>query len=273
LAFPNPYGGGFVRRRKSKKQKTLVLQTNVKSTDAPLHLKVQAPGRGEKPHNIGELHDERHIFFHETPHVGLITDVDEWLSSTTTTEAAHLRIPIDEYRKITSDLMARQDEKSSVFKKIYNKLFGGSSGIKRNPSKKDAENERMMEAHNREIAQLLDKIDRLENLARGNAADHLLSGVHPGFHIPTNRRNIVRLPTGPDFCSIYYDDDSERIVIDLIEGNFASDPGDISFTDLQRKMKKCLEDKGRIVVRWLNYVETPFHSYGHGVWEIHEFGL
>ena len=111
-----------MRRRKSKKQKTLVLQTNVKSTDAPLHVKVQAPGRGEKPHNIGELHDERHIFFHETPHVGLISDVDEWLSSITTTEAAHLRIPIDEYRKITSDLMARQDEKSSVFKKIYNKL-------------------------------------------------------------------------------------------------------------------------------------------------------
>ena len=257
-----------MRRGKSKKQKTQVLQTYVKSTDAPLHLKVQAPGRGQKPHNIGELHNKRHIFFHETPHVGLISDVDEWLSSTTTSEAAHLRIPIDEYRKITSDLMARHDEKSSVFTKIYNKLFGGSSGIKRNPSKKDAQIERMKEAHNREKAQLVDHIQRLENLARGNAADHLLSGVHPGFHIPTNRRNIVRLPTGPDFCSIYYDDDSERLFIDLIEGNFASDPGSVAFTELQRKMKACLADEGRIVVRWLDYEETPTNPYGDGVWNV-----
>jgi len=179
---------------------------------------------------------------------------------------------MDEYRKITSDLMARHDEKSSVFTKIYNKLFGGSSGIKRNPSKKDAQIERLKEAHNREKAQLVDHIQRLENLARGNAADHLLSGVHPGFHIPTNRRNIVRLPTGPDFCSIYYDDESERLVIDLIEGNFASDPGEVAFTELQRKMKGCLEDEERIIVRWLNYVETPFHSYGHGQWNVEQVG-
>jgi len=95
----------------------------------------------------------------------------------------------------------------------------------------------------------------------------------PGFHIPTNRRNIVRLPTGPDFCSIYYDDESERLVIDLIEGNFASDPREVSFTELQRKMKLCLEAEGRVIVRWLNYVETPFHSYGHDVWNVHDFTL
>ena len=94
--------------------------------------------------------------------------------------------------------------------------------------------------HTIEKAQLVDHIQRLENLARGNAADHLLSGVHPGFHIPTNRRNIVRLPNGPDFCSIYYDDESDRLVVDLIEGNFASDPVEVSFTELQRKMKRCV---------------------------------
>ena len=73
---------------------------------------------------------------------------------------------------------------------------------------------------------------------------------------------------GPDFCSIYYDDDSERLVIDLIEGNFASDPGGVAFTELQRKMKACLADEGRIVVRWLDYEETPTNPYGDGVWNV-----
>ena len=63
-------------------------------------------------------------------------------------------------------------------------------------------------------------------------------------------------------------DESERLVIDLIEGNFASDSGEVSFTELQREMKGCVNDESRIIVRWQNYVETPFHSYGHGVWDI-----
>ena len=78
----------------------------------------------------------------------------------------------------------------------------------------------------------------------------------------------MRLPTGPDFCSIYYDDDSERLFIDLIEGNFASDPGSVAFTELQRKMKACLADEGRIVVRWLDYEETPTNPYGDGGWNV-----
>jgi len=82
----------------------------------------------------------------------------------------------------------------------------------------------------------------------------------------------VRLPTGPDFCSIYYDDESERLVIDLIEGNFASDPGEVSFTELQRKMKRCVNGEGVVSVRWLEYTETPTNPYGHGVWETQELG-
>jgi len=65
-------------------------------------------------------------------------------------------------------------------------------------------------------------------------------------------------------------DELERLFIDLIEGNFASDPGGVAFTELQRKMKGCLDEDGRIVVRWLDYEETPTNPYGDGVWNVIE---
>jgi len=33
-------------------------------------------------------------------------------------------------------------------------------------------------------------------------------------------------------------------------------------------MKACLADEGRIVVRWLDYEETPTNPYGDGGWNV-----
>ena len=46
------------------------------------------------------------------------------------------------------------------------------------------------------------------------------------------------------------------MMIDLLEGNFASDIDNISYTPTQKSMKKCIEGEGKVSVRWLEYVES-----------------
>ena len=140
--------------------------------------------------------------------------------------------------------------------------------IKRNPSKKKSEIQILIDKHEREVAQLVEKNLRLERLVHGLDVDIKLSGLVPNFQIPTNARTIQRLPSGPDYCSIYYDDEKNTMMIDLLEGNFASDINNISYTETQRKMKRCFESGGKILTRWLEYVETPSSPYGKGVWEV-----
>ena len=77
--------------------------------------------------------------------------------------------------------------------------------------------------------------------------------------VMTSLRLTIRLKTS---------DESERLVIDLIEGNFASDPSEVSFTELQRQISKCVKENGSITVRWLEYVETPMNPYADGIWRI-----
>ena len=97
--------------------------------------------------------------------------------------------------------------------------------------------------------------------------DIKLSGLLPNFQIPTNARTIQRLPSGPDYCSIYYDDEKNTMMIDLLEGNFASDINNISYTTTQKSMKKCIEGKGKVSVRWIEYVESE-SPYEEGKWII-----
>ena len=66
-----------MRKRKSRKDKTKLLRTSDIPDESPLYLKVLAPGRGQKTENIGELYHQRYTLFHETPHVGVIFDLDE----------------------------------------------------------------------------------------------------------------------------------------------------------------------------------------------------
>lgn len=258
-----------MRKRISRKNKTKLLRTIDIPDRSPLHLKVQAPGRGQKPENIGELHHQRYALFTETPHVGVIFDLDEWLSFTTTDDNAFISIPIEQFREITGKLHTNQDEKSKEYKRIYSKLYQNvDEVIKRNPSKKKSEIQLLKDKHEREVAQLVEKNLRLERLVHGLDVDIKLSGLVPNFQIQTNARTIQRLPSGPDYCSIYYDDEKNTMMIDLLEGNFASDINNISYTETQRRMKRCFENGGKILTRWLEYVETPSSPYTKGVWEV-----
>jgi hypothetical protein len=90
--------------------------------------------------------------------------------------------------------------------------------------------------------------ERLHNCLKkiiGLTADFKLSGIIPNFQIPTNTRTIQRLPSGPDYCSIYYDEVKNTMMIDLLEGNFASDIDNISYTLTQKSMKKCIEGEAK----------------------------
>jgi len=118
-----------MRKRKSRKDKTKLLRTSDIPDEPPLYLKVQAPGRGQIPENIGELHHQRYALFHQTPHVGVIFDLDEWLSCTTTEDSAFLQIPIELYREITGKLLTKQPEKSSEYNRIYSKLYGSYEDV------------------------------------------------------------------------------------------------------------------------------------------------
>ncbi len=100
--------------------------------------------------------------------------------------------------------------------------------------------------------------------------DIKLSGLLPNFQIPTNIRTIQRLPSGPDYCSIYYDEVKNTMMIDLLEGNFASDIGNISYTLTQKSMKKCIEGEGQIVVRWMEYIESD-NPYEESKWITKEY--
>ena len=120
-----------------------------------------------------------------------------------------------------------------------------------------------------EVAQLVEQNLRLERLVHGLDVDIKLSGLLPNFQIPTNARTIQRLPSGPDYCSIYYDDEKNTMMIDLLEGNFASDMNNISYTTTQKSMKKCIEGKGKVSVRWIEYVESE-DPYQEGKWIISE---
>ena len=260
-----------MRKRKSRKDKTKLLRTSDIPDKSPLYLKVLAPGKGQKPANIGKLYHQRYALFTETPHVGVIFDLDEWLSFTTTEDSAFLRIPIELYRGITEKLHTKQPEKSLEYKRIYSKLYDSDEDVvKRNPSKKNSEIQRLKDKHEREIAQLVEKNLRLERLVHGLDVDIKLSGILPNFQIPTNTRTIQRLPSGPDYCSIYYDDDKNTMRIDLLEGNFASDIDNISYTLTQKSMKKCIEGEGKIVVRWIEYIESE-GPYEEGRWIIREY--
>ena len=261
-----------MRKRISRKNKTKLLRTIDIPDRSPLHLKVQAPGRGQKPENIGELHHQRYALFTETPHVGVIFDLDEWLSFTTTDDNAFISIPIEQFKEITGKLHTNQDEKSKEYKRIYSKLYQNvDEVIKRNPSKKKSEIQLLKDKHEREVAQLVEKNLRLERLVHGLDVDIKLSGLLPNFQIPTNARTLQRLPSGPDFCSIYYDDEKNTMMIDLLEGNFASDINNISYTTTQKSMKKCIEGKGKVSVRWIEYVESE-DPYQEGKWIISETG-
>jgi hypothetical protein len=79
-----------MKKRKSRKDKTKLLRTFDIPDRSPLYLKVLAPGRKQKPGNIGELHHQRYALFTNTPHVGVIFDLDEWLSCTITEDSAFL---------------------------------------------------------------------------------------------------------------------------------------------------------------------------------------
>ncbi len=260
-----------MRKRKSRKDKTKLLRTSDIPDKSPLHLKVLAPGRGQKLKKIGKLYHQRYALFTKTPHVGVIFDLDEWLSFTTTEDSAFLRIPIELYRGITEKLHTKQPEKSLEYKRIYSKLYDSDEDVvKRNPSKKNSEMQRLKDKHEREIKQLLERNHRLDRLVHGLDADFKLSGIIPNFQIPTNTRTIQRLPSGPDYCSIYYDDDKNTMMIDLLEGNFASDIDNISYTLTQKSMKKCIEGEGKIVVRWIEYIESE-GPYEEGRWIIREY--
>jgi len=259
-----------MRKRKSRKDKTKLLRTFDIPDKSPPYLKVLAPGKGETPATIGKLYHQRYALFTRTPHVGVIFDLDEWLSCTTTEDSAFLRIPIELYREITEKLHIKQPKKSSEYNQIYSKLYGSDEDVvKRNPSKKNSEMQRLKDKHEREIAQLLEKNHRLDRLVHGLDADFKLSGIIPNFQIPTNTRTIQRLPSGPDYCSIYYDEVKNTMMIDLLEGNFASDIDNISYTLTQKSMKKCIEGDGQIVVRWMEYIESK-NPYEEG-WVIKEY--
>ncbi len=53
------------------------------------------------------------------------------------------------------------------------------------------------------------------------------------------------------------------------EGNFASDIDNISYTPTQKSMKKCIEGEGKIVVRWIEYIESE-DPYKECKWIISE---
>ena len=55
------------------------------------------------------------------------------------------------------------------------------------------------------------------------------------------------------------------MMIDLLEGNFASDINNISYTTTQESMKKCIEGKGKVSVRWIEYIESE-NPYDEGRW-------
>ena len=59
------------------------------------------------------------------------------------------------------------------------------------------------------------------------------------------------------------------MMIDLLEGNFASDIDNISYTPTQKSMKKCIEGEGKIVVRWIEYIESE-DPYKECKWIISE---
>ena len=59
-------------------------------------------------------------------------------------------------------------------------------------------------------------------------------------------------------------------MIDLLEGNFASDINNISYTPTQKSMKKCIEDEGKVVVRWMEYIESE-NPYEEGKWIIKKY--
>jgi len=260
-----------MKKRKLRKDKAKLLRTIDIPDKSSLYLKVQAPGRGQKPENIGELYHQRYALFTKTQHVGVIFDLDEWLSCTTTEDSAFLRIPIELYREITGKLLTKQPEKSSEYNRIYSKLYGSDEDVvKRNPSKKNSEMQRLKDKHEREIKQLLERNHRLDRLVHGLDADFKLSGIIPNFQIPTNTRTIQRLPSGPDYCSIYYDEVKNTMMIDLLEGNFASDIDNISYTLTQKSMKKCIEGEGQIVVRWMEYIESD-NPYEGNKWIIKEY--
>ena len=260
-----------MRKRKSRKDKTKLLGTFDIPDKSPPYLKILAPGKGQTPATIGKLYHQRYALFTRTPHVGVIFDLDEWLSFTTTEDSAFLRIPIELYRGITEKLHTKQPEKSLEYKRIYSKLYDSDEDVvKRNPSKKNSEIQRLKDKHEREIAQLVEKNLRLERLVHGLDVDIKLSGILPNFQIPTNTRTIQRLPSGPDYCSIYYDDDKNTMTIDLLEGNFASDLNNISYTTTQKSMKKCIEGEGKVVVRWIEYIESE-GPYEEGRWIIREY--
>ena len=184
----------------------------------------------------------------------------------TTEDTAFLSIPIEQYREITGKLHTNQDEKSKEYKRIYSKLYPNvDEVIKRNPSKKKSEIQLLKDKHEREVAQLVEKNLRLERLVHGLDVDIKLSGLVPNFQISTNARTLPRLPSGPDYCSIYYDDEKNTMMIDLLEGNFASDLNNISYTATQKAMKKCIEGEGKIVVRWIEYIESE-DPYKEGKW-------
>mgnify|MGYP000128771847 FL=1 len=60
------------------------------------------------------------------------------------------------------------------------------------------------------------------------------------------------------------------MMIDLREGNFASDINNISYTLTQKSMKKCIEGEGQIVVRWMEYIESE-NPYEEGKWIIKKY--
>ncbi len=142
--------------------------------------------------------------------------------------------------------------------------------IKRNPSKKKSEIQLLKDKHEREVAQLVEKNLRLERLVHGLDVDIKLSGLLPNFQIPTNARTIQRLPSGPDFCSIYYDEVTNTVRIDLLVVNVASDTDNISYTLTQKSMKKCIEGEGKIVVRWIEYIESD-NPYEESKWITKEY--
>jgi hypothetical protein len=178
---------------------------------------------------------------------------DEWLEAVNVDGTPHPPVRPDAHALGMQLLLEANLHRRKPLQRLKEKLSLFSSVIaRRNPADREI---------NR-LKQQVGTLTRQLNQARGVTADLNAMGLGGGPLPPTNLNAISTVRMGPDAAAIYIEHDEEgepRLMIDLLEANYASEGKPTSFTEIQEWMKQAMDNRNGMV-RWMEAVDNGVDS-------------
>jgi len=241
-----------MKEPKFSKQVERRLRPYLSNHDKTVHIDFRPEGANTRT-KAAKLHGRRLIQFEGSESIGYVFTADEWLEAVNVDGTPHPPVRPDAHALGMQLLLEANLHRRKPLQRLKEKLSLFSSVIaRRNPADREI---------NR-LKQQVGTLTRQLNQARGVTADLNAMGLGGGPLPPTNLNAISTVRMGPDAAAIYIEHDEEgepRLMIDLLEANYASEGKPTSFTEIQEWMKQAMDNRNGMV-RWMEAVDNGVDS-------------